>query len=133
MAINGNNILIYNGSTLIGGMKSNELGTSCDLEEKAAPGTGNGAWKYFTPMKKEGSINVDLLVLSSSALGVSGGTGVRDLLEAGKTFNLVFKERNAADSAGVSGEYYLKSVKINSVRGNLVRGTFQFVLNGPLT
>ena len=133
MAINGNTILVYVGSSLIGGMKSNEAQTNCDLEEKAAPGTGNGGWKYYAPMKKDGSLQVGYLVLTNSALGVSGGNGVRDLLQVGNTFNLVFSERGAASSAGVSGSYYLKTCKINSVRGNLVTGSFQFVLNGPLT
>jgi hypothetical protein len=69
----------------------------------------------------------------TSALGVSGGNGVRDLLQAGNSFTLKFKLRNAADANGVSGTFILKTVKITSQRGALVQGSFQFVLSGSLT
>jgi hypothetical protein len=64
---------------------------------------------------------------------VSGGNGVRDLLQAGNSFTLKFKQRGAADSAGVSGTFILKTVKITAQRGALVQGSFQFVLNGELS
>lgn len=136
MAINGNTILVYNGSTLIGGMKSNDVQTDADLMEISSPGsntTGEAAWKYFIAGRKEGSIQVGYLVLSNSALGIYGGNGIRDLLQVGNSFTLKFKARNATDGSGVQGVFILKTCKINSVRGNLVSGSFMFKLNGPLT
>lgn len=132
MATNGNAILVYYGSTLIAGMKSNEIQTECDLQEVSSPGDGD--WKHYIKGRKSGSIQVGYLVVAdTSAVGVSGGNGVRDLLLPGTSFTLVFKKRGANDSAGVSGSYILKTCKINSVIGNLVTGSFHFVLNGALT
>lgn len=132
MATNGNAILVYYGSTLIAGMKSNEIQTECDLQEVSSPGDGD--WKHYIKGRKSGSIQVGYLVVAdTSAMGVSGGNGVRDLLLPGTSFTLVFKKRGANDSAGVSGSYILKTCKINSVIGNLVTGSFHFVLNGALT
>jgi hypothetical protein len=132
MATNGNVILVYSGSTLIAGMKSNEMQTECDLEPVSAPGDGD--WKHYKKGRKGGDLQIGYLVAAdTSAMGVSGGNGVRDLLLPGTSFNLVFKKRGANDSAGVSGSYILKTCKINSVIGNLVTGSFHFVLNGALT
>ena len=132
MAQNGNTILVYKGSTLIAGMKSNDVQVSADLIEIASPTTG--AWRTYITGRKESSITVGYLVTAgTSALGVSGGNGVRDLLQAGNSFTLHFKLRGAADSAGVSGTFILKTAKITSQRGALVQGSFQFVLSGALS
>jgi len=127
---NGNAILVYNNTSLVGGMKSNDVQTDCDLQEISSP--TQGAWKAYIKGRKSGDIQIGYLLLSNSALGVSGETGVRDLLQVGNTFTLVFKERNAADSAGVKGTYILKTCKISSIQGNLVSGSFHFVLSGAL-
>ena len=132
MAQNGNTILVYKGSTLIAGMKSNDVQVSADLIEISSPTTG--AWRQYVTGRKEATITVGYLVTAdTSALGVSGGNGVRDLLQAGNSFTLKFKLRNAADSNGVSGTFILKTVKITSQRGALVQGSFQVVLSGSLT
>lgn len=131
MATNGNVILVYNGTSLIGGMKSNDVQTDCDLDEKSSP--SQGQWKEYLAGRRSGSIQVGYLVLSTSALGVSGGNGVRDLLQVGNTFTLKFKERGTADSNGVKGSFILKTCKITAQRGNLVAGSFNFVLTGALT
>ena len=132
MAQNGNTILVYKGSTLIAGMKSNDVQVSADLIEIASPDTG--VWKTYITGRKEATITTGYLVTAAtSALGVSGGNGVRDLLQAGNSFTLKFKLRDAADSAGVSGTFILKTVKITAQRGALVQGSFQFVLSGTLS
>ena len=135
--MNGNYILVYSDSTLIGGIKSNSLHTGVGMDEVAAPGLGTdnqgGKWKCFTPGRKEGYIQTNYLVMTTSALGVSGGNGVRDVLETGKSFTLHFKGRNAADASGVSGTFYLETCDIQANRGNLVVGNFKFRLAGPLT
>jgi hypothetical protein len=93
-----------------------------------------GLWENYITGRKSGTISVSYLVVGdSSAIGVSGGNGVRDLLQAGNSFTLKFKQRGAADSAGVSGTFILKTVKITAQRGALVQGSFQFVLNGELS
>ena len=133
MATNGRNILVYNNSVtpaaLIGGMKSNEVQTECELQEISSP--GDGEWKHYIKGRKSGSIQVGYLVLASSALD-GGSNPVQDLLKVGTTYTLVFKGRGNNDTTGVKGDYILKTCKINSVIGNLVTGSFQFVLNGAL-
>lgn len=132
MAQNGNTILVYKGSTLIAGMKSNDVQVSADLIEISSPDTG--VWRQYVTGRKETTITTGYLVTAAtSALGVSGGNGVRDLLQVGSSFTLHFKLRGAADSAGVSGTFILKTAKITSQRGALVQGSFQFVLSGALS
>jgi predicted secreted protein len=130
-ATNGNNILVYKSSTLIAGMKSNDIQVDADLIEISSPATG--AWKQYITGRKSCSLTVGYLVMADSALGVSGGNGVRDLLQVGNSFTLHFKSRGAADSAGVSGTFILKTAKITAQRGSLVQGSFQFVLSGALS
>ena len=131
MATNGNSILVYSGSTLIAGLKSNSAQTDTDLQEKAS--ATRGKWTSYLTYRNSGSISVGYLVMAdTSALGVSGGNGVKDLLQAGNEYTLVFKKRNAANSAGVQGTYILQTVRIDAQFGNLVQGAFHFVLNGAL-
>ena len=131
MATHGNNILVYCNSTLIGGTRSNEANADADLIEISS--STQSQWRSYIAGRKGATINVGYLVLSTSALGVYGGTGIRDLLQVGNSFTLVIKPRNGQDSAGVSGLYLLKSVNIQAQRLNLVQGSFQFVLNGAPT
>ena len=59
-------------------------------------------------------------------------SGVKDVLNVGTTYTLAFKERGAADSAGVSGSAILTTCKISAIRGNLVTGSFVFQGTGAL-
>lgn len=129
MAKNGNNILVYAGSTLIGCTKTNEIQTGCETIEISSP--NQGAWRNYLVGRKEWSINVAYLVTDSSALAISGGSGIKDLLQVGNSFTLSIKRRGQS-SADLSGSAILKSVKITATRGNLVQGSFQFVGNGSL-
>lgn len=132
MAQNGNDIIVYFGNTAIARTRSNDVEVDADMIEVSSQLTA--VWKHYISGRKGGSITTAYLVVGdSSAIGVSGGNGVRDLLQAGNSFTLKFKQRGAADSAGVSGTFILKTVKITAQRGALVQGSFQFVLNGELS
>lgn len=132
MAQNGNTILVYKGSTLIAGMKSNDVQVSADLIEISSPDTG--VWRQYITGRKEATITTGYLVTAAtSALGVSGGNGVLDLLQVGNSFTLKFKLRDATDNNGVTGSFILKTAKITAQRGALVQGSFQFVLSGALS
>jgi predicted secreted protein len=131
MATNGNNILVYKGSTLIAGMRSNDIQADTDLIEISSP--ASGLWRHYITGRKSCTLTVGYLVLTDSALGVSGGNGVRDLLQVGNSFTLHFKVRSATDVSGVSGTFILKTAKITSTRFNLVQGSFQFQLTGALS
>lgn len=131
MGRNGNVILVYKDSSLIGGTKSNSISVSGDLDQVSSPSDGD--WKFYKPGRKGGSITVGYLVLANSALGISGGSGIKDVLQVNNLFTLTFKERGTGGDAGVSGSFYLQNCDIQATRGNLVTGTFKFVLNGALT
>jgi hypothetical protein len=107
MAKNGNNILVYAGSTLIGCTKTNEIQTGCETIEISSQ--YNGVWRSFISGRKEWSITVAYLVVDSSALAISGGNGVKDLLQVGNSFTLSIKRRGQS-SADLSGSAILKSV-----------------------
>ena len=128
MATNGNNILVYNGSTLIAGTQYNEAQTEAELIETSS--STQNKYRTYVAGRNSGTITVGFLLMAKSALGISGGTGIRDLLQEGKTFTLVMKTRNGQDSDGISGTYILQKVTIRAQRFNLVQGSFQFVLNG---
>lgn len=132
MAQNGNDIIVYYGNTAIARTRSNDAEVNADMIEVSSQQTAE--WKHYIKGRKGGAFNVSYLVVGdSSAIGVSGGNGIRDLLQAGNSFTLKFKQRGAADSAGVSGTFILENVKITAQRGALVQGSFQFRLNGELS
>ena len=131
MAKNGNNIIVYSGGTAIAGTRSSEVQSGSELIEVSSP--TQGTWRQYIAGRKEWSVTVGFLVLSDSALAISNKTGVQDLLQVGNTFMLKIKERNAADSDGVTGSAILKTCKITMTRGNLVQGSFQFTGNGTLS
>lgn len=133
MAQNGNIIAVFYNGSLLGGMKSNSLKGDVELDEISSPDQADAQWKRYDVGRKSASINVGYLVLSTSALGVSGGSGIKDILQMGNVFTLVFKGRGTGGDTGVTGSYILKSVDIQATRGNLVTGSFQFVLNGALS
>ena len=102
------------------------------LRGKKASAT-SGKWKSYLTYRNSGSISVGYLVMAdTSALGVSGGNGVKDLLQAGNEYTLVFKSVARETAQGVQGTYILKTVRIDAQFGNLVQGAFHFVLNGAL-
>jgi predicted secreted protein len=131
MASNGNNVLIYTNNHIIGGTRSSEIQTDGDTIEIAS--ATQGAWREFMAGRKNWSITVNYLVApDTSALSISGGTGLKDLLQVGNTFTLKIYKRGAT-AVVLQGNAILKTVKITATRGNLIQGTFQFVGNGSLS
>ena len=132
MAIHGNTVLIYRGSTLLGGTKVNRVKTDVDLEEVSS--ATQATWKEYKTMRKGWSFTVNYLVLTGSVLGQSS-TGIRDVLQVGNSFSLIFKNRgnSTTDSTGVSGTGILKTCDIQAAVNGLVTGTFTFTGTGSLT
>lgn len=131
MAVNGNDFLVYAGGVAIAGGRSDEIKASIEMIEKSS--ATSGAWRNYVPKRKEWGVTCAYLVLSGSALSISGGTAIRDLLQVGNTFTLVFRDRDAANDAGVTGSAILKTAKISAKRGSLIQGSFEFVGNGELS
>ena len=115
-AINGNNILIYLGGTAIAGTKSNEIQTDCDMIEVTNP--SSGAWRQYVAGRKEWTVQTSFLVTAV--------TNIRQLLNVGTSYTVVFKDRASTSGASVTGTAILKTCKISAIRGNLVTGSFSF-------
>ena len=122
-AINGNNIFVTLGGTIIAGTRSNEIQTDCDMIEISNPNSGD--WRQYMAGRKDWSVQTSFLVTNV--------TNIRQLLNIGTSYNLVFRDRNNTTGASVSGTAILKTCKISSVRGNLVTGSFAFQGSGALS
>lgn len=131
MATNGNDIFVLAGSNVIAGTRSNDMQAACDAMEISSP--GQGEWEAYLPRRKSWSITTNYLVLAAnSALSISGGNGVKDLLQVGNTFTLYIKRRGQ-NSHDVSGTAFLRVCRITATRGNLVQGSFEFQGTGALS
>lgn len=130
MATNGNDIFVLAGSNVIAGTRSNDIQVACDELEISSP--GQGEWYNCLAGRKKWSITTNYLVVAAnSALSVSGGNGVKDLLQVGNTFTLKIKRRGQS-THDLSGNAMLKTCRITANRGNLVQGSFEFVGKGSL-
>lgn len=121
-AIIGNNIFVTLDGTIIAGTRSNEIQTDCDMIEISNP--NSGMWRQYMEGRKDWTVQTSFLVTSV--------TNIRQLLNVGTSYTLVFRDRNSTSGASVSGTAILKTCKISSVISNLVQGTFVFQGNGAL-
>lgn len=131
MAKNGNDILVFVGGTAIAASTSSEPESECAMIETASPTQGD--WSEFVAGRKKWSISVGCLVLSTSALHIANTTGIQDLLAIGTQVTLLIKERNAADTTGLTGQAWVRVCRQTYTRGNLVKGSFVFQGSGPLS
>ena len=122
MAKNGNDIIIYRGSTLLAGVKSNDITTKADTIEVSSP--TNGQYSDHIPGRKEWSVNVSYLILADADL--------LELLNVGTIYTLKICGRNATDANTLTGQATLTTCKITASRGNLVQGSFVFQGKGAL-
>lgn len=122
-AINGNNIYITLGGTMIAGSKSDEIQTECDMIEITNP--SSGAWRQYMAGRKDWSFQTSFLITAV--------TDIRKLLNIGTSYTIVFRDRNTTTGASVTGTAILKTCKISAVRGNLVTGSFAFQGSSALT
>ena len=129
MATKGNLILVYLGSTLIAGMKSNDIETDIEMIEVSSP--SSGTWREYRTGRKEWKVSVNYLVPTNSALGNSAAA-LKDLLCIGNTYTLKFMSRGGDSSNGVAGSAILKTCKVSAAKGDLVTGSFTFIGNGNL-
>lgn len=119
--MNGNNILIYQGSTAIAGTKSNDIQVDCQMIETANP--SSGGWQQFMAGRKNWTVQTSWLLSAVSDL--------QKLLTVGTTYTLIFKDRSG--TSGVKGTAILQSAKITATRGSLCQGQFVFQGSGALT
>jgi predicted secreted protein len=120
--INGNDILIADGSSLIAAAKSGEIQADCETIEVSSPSTGE--WQTFLKGRKSWSITISYLL---SAVG-----DLAKVLTVGNTYTLTVTKRGES-SASLTGTAILTTCKQTYTRGNLCAGTFQFKGTGALT
>ena len=118
--IKGRNIMVYLGTTLIAGLRSNDLQGDCDLIEKASPSSGQ--WREYEPGCKTWSVQTGFLVPAVA--------NIKSLLTIGTTYTLVVKDRSAGTL--LQGTAICKSAKFGANIENLCTGTFAFQGTGPL-
>ena len=119
--MNGNNILVLTGGTVIAGTKTNEVQTECETTEISSPSVGD--WRSYMAGRKSWSIQVSFLL--------SAASNIRQLLNVGTTYTLVIRDRN--NTSSVTGTAILNTCKITATRGNLVQGSFSFLGTGALS
>lgn len=124
MAKNGNDILIYRGTTLIAGTRSNEITTNAETIEVSS--ASNGQWKTYIAGRKDWGVTVNYLVPAV--------TNVSDLLNVGTSYTISVRTRSGSTvTSRLSGTAILKTCKITATKGNLIQGSFQFAGSGPLS
>lgn len=129
MAYNGKYFILLVGGTPIAAAKSDDGESDAETIETSSP--QSGPWRTHVTKRKEWQCSSSYLVLNNSALGVSGVTGIQDLLQVGQSFTIVFRHGTA--DLGVSGTATLTQVKITANLGKLVAGSFRFKGNGALS
>lgn len=130
MGQNGNNIIVKADGVAIAGCKTTEIEVGGEMIEVSSATEKD--WKHYIGGRKSWSFQTGYLVMSGSALSVSGGSGLRDLLQVDSEYDIVVMNRSV-NGDSLSGRALLKQCKISAVRGSLVSGSFSFVGDGPLT
>ena len=120
--MNGNNILIFLGSTAIAGTKSHEIQVDSETIEISSP--SNGDWRQHIVGRKSWSITVNFLV---SAVG-----DLAKLLNVGNSYTVTIKDRSN-NSYNVSGTATLVHCDEKFTRGSLSVGNYRFQGNGALS
>ena len=120
MAQKGNNILVYRGSNIIAGTRTNDIQTDCDMLEVTNP--NSATWRMFKAGRKGWKIDTGFLVLAANA--------TEELLNVGTSYTLQFRDRNG--STILEGTAILKTCKISSNISSLVQGSFSFQGTGAL-
>lgn len=130
MALQGNDVLLYFYLNESGGLwipigcsRSHDIQVGTEMIEVSSPTSGQ--WKQYITGRKEWQVTVNYLVLQRAQ--------IRDLLQVGTTLQVVFKQRNEANSTGVVGYATIKTCKITATRGNMIQGSFVFQGSGELT
>ena len=121
----GNNIFISldGNSAPFAGTKSNEIQTECETIEISSPNTGE--WKQYITSRKEWNFTISWLV---------GNVGsIQNLLDSGQTYVITIYGRDDGVLIPLlQGSAICKSAKVTASLGDLVKGSFSFLGNGPL-
>jgi hypothetical protein len=126
----GNKFIVLAGGVPIAASKAQEIRTTGERLKCSSPTSGE--WETHVNKRKGWEVTASYLVTAGSALSISGGSSIRDLLQVNNSFTLVFMDADGG-SAGVTGTASLSEVRITANGGKLVQGHFKFTGNGPLS
>ena len=124
MAKLGKNIIVTYDGAAIAGVSDTSNGVHVESGMIACASADDSQWEHFTPGRKNWSVDSSYLVMTSP--------GVQSLLLPGTRYLLVFKDKNGGSGQGVKGYAYLTVCDINVVNGNIAKGAFKFIGDGPL-
>lgn len=113
--MNGNNILIYLGGSVIAATKSHKVRTEAKTIEKSSP--ASATWEEYLTRRKNWTLTVNYLVLTTE--------DIIDLLKVGNTYSLMVKGRGN-NVTEIAGNAILNVCEQTYTRGRLVEGVFQF-------
>ena len=124
----GNYYIIKLGSTAIAGLKTVKIQTSAKTEELSNAGIAQSQnmWERIIATKLKWSVSTDQLVLTDAAVKSS-------LLRAGRSYTLYVYKSASDSTAAASGSVICTKASITASVGSLIKGSFTFEGNGPLT
>lgn len=128
MAYNGIKFILSAGGNPIAAARTDSFKSGAETIETSSP--QSGPWRTHVTKRRDWECSCGYLVLADSALSLTGTTGIQDLLQVGRQFEITFK--NGTTDPGVSGTATLTEVSITANVGKLVHGSFKFKGNGPL-
>lgn len=119
--MNGNVFLLKKDGVTVAAVQTNDIDTACGLLEVA--GKSQGKSREYTPDKKEWSMTVKWLLLSTAAMAA--------LLQSGQVFSMELYDRNHVQRT-VYGQAYLEQCNLQTTVENIAYGTFKFRGNAAL-
>lgn len=121
--MNGNNVYISIGGTIIAGTKVNEIQTDSETIEVSGPNIS--AWRKHITKRKEWNITTSFLVFSTSQ--------ITSILQIGTEVEISIVSREGGSSSILlQGQAIIKQAKESFTRGKLAQGSWRFLGNGPL-
>lgn len=122
--MNGNNVYVSVGGTIIAGTKVNEIQTDCETIEISGPNVAE--WREYIVKRKEWSISTSFLVTASSQITA--------MLQVGTTVTISVVNRESGTPAVLlQGQAIVKQAKESFSRGKLAQGSWKFTGNGELS
>lgn len=122
--MNGNNVYVSVGGTIIAGTKVNEIQIDCETIEISGPNVAE--WREYIVKRKEWSISTSFLVTASSQITA--------MLQVGTTVTISVVNRESGTPAVLlQGQAIVKQAKESFSRGKLAQGSWKFTGNGALS
>lgn len=126
--MNGKYYVIKLGNTAIAALKTVKISTSAKTEELSNAGLSQAEnmWERSITTKLKWSVSTDQLIAQDTDVASS-------LLRAGMTYTLKVYKSASDSTAAASGSVICTKASITASVGSLIKGSFTFEGNGPLS